>query len=43
MRSMRVLTYNVRYFGHATRGIASTKSVVFWSMGNAFPEERTLS
>jgi endonuclease/exonuclease/phosphatase family metal-dependent hydrolase len=22
---MRILTYNVRYFGHATRGIASTK------------------
>src|SRR3954463_3825877 len=23
-RTLRVLTYNVRYFGHATRGIAST-------------------
>ena len=23
-RTLRVMTYNVRYFGHATRGIAST-------------------
>lgn len=25
MRPLRVLTYNVRYFGHATRGLVSTK------------------
>src|SRR5512144_1077796 len=25
-RTLRVLTYNVRYFGHLTRGIASTGS-----------------
>lgn len=25
MRSLRVVTYNVRYFGHGTRGLASTK------------------
>src|SRR4051812_10305433 len=25
---MRVLTYNVRYFGHGTRGIASTKKAM---------------
>jgi endonuclease/exonuclease/phosphatase family metal-dependent hydrolase len=26
MRPLRVMTYNVRYFGHATRGIASTSA-----------------
>ena len=25
MQSLRVLTYNVRYFGHALKGIASTR------------------
>src|SRR5262245_27946078 len=25
MLELRVLTYNVRYFGHSTRGIASTR------------------
>src|SRR5690349_3130125 len=25
MRPLRVMTYNVRYFGHGTRGLASTK------------------
>jgi endonuclease/exonuclease/phosphatase family metal-dependent hydrolase len=27
-RPLRVMTYNVRYFGHATRGIASTSSAI---------------
>jgi len=25
---MRIVSYNVRYFGHATRGIASTRRAV---------------
>lgn len=28
MSSLRVLSYNVRYFGHATRGIASTRTAM---------------
>lgn len=28
MTSLRVLSYNVRYFGHTTRGIASTRSAM---------------
>jgi endonuclease/exonuclease/phosphatase family metal-dependent hydrolase len=28
MPALRVMTYNVRYFGHATRGLASTKTAI---------------
>jgi endonuclease/exonuclease/phosphatase family metal-dependent hydrolase len=28
MQALRILTYNVRYFGHGTRGLASTKAAM---------------
>src|SRR5882757_3094102 len=28
MSTVRILSYNVRYFGHATRGLASTKTAM---------------